>query len=160
MKFKVVAWALILVFIVSGCNLNQGELIYKNPEELIGKELTEDFLTKKQVDVINPSNVAKARQELRGIKNLKVEEGLAIYTTLGERPSGGFEIEIKEIRKKADKLFVTVKAVGPAANQAVIQVITYPYDIIKLPSVEITEINKIIFLSTNKEKLESIEVNN
>ncbi|GAB6138602.1 protease complex subunit PrcB family protein [Halanaerobaculum tunisiense] len=158
MRQKVlISLLIVLILVITGCQ-NQGELIYQDQTKLDGDQFTGNYLNQKQATVITPQNIESLRGELRGIQNLELETGLAVYVTLGKQPSGGYQIKIKEIRQQEKKLYVTVKAVGPAPEESVTQVITYPQDVVKVPLTK-DEINQVVFLSTQQEKLITLAVN-
>jgi len=54
---------------------------------------------------------------------------LYLLATYGERPTGGYHVEISDVREEAEQLEVTVKFTEPDEDEPVIQVITYPYDL-------------------------------
>ncbi|AGB41325.1 hypothetical protein Halha_1380 [Halobacteroides halobius DSM 5150] len=158
MKYKIIILNLLIVLAISGCNLRQGKVIYNNTEKLEGRKLSSESIKQGQMKLITPNSIGQLRNKLRGIENLSLNNRIAVYASLGERSSGGFQIKIKEIRKKDDNLIVTVKAVGPSPNQAVIQMITYPYDIVEL-SLKEKEIKKVFFLTPAEDKLKMININ-
>ncbi len=147
---------LLLAIIVTGCNYEvwqSGELLYKNSEKLPGRWKQDNYPKESKFIIIQSDNLNLLKREVRGINSLNLKNELGIYVSLGEQPSGGYAVEIKEIRKKGDNLLVVVEAVGPASSDFVAQVITYPYDVVKLPIEELRGIRKVIFLSVNGEKL-------
>lgn len=50
-----------------------------------------------------------------------------ILYALGERPTGGYGVDIRSIVERGDKLVVTVKETAPDPDSMVLQMITYPY---------------------------------
>ncbi|WP_018248568.1 protease complex subunit PrcB family protein [Orenia marismortui] len=155
MKSKITL-VLLLFLLLTGCNQNllqEGELLYKNTEDLKGEWQESNYPEDSRFVLIDDNNLLQLQEELRGVKGLRLDDQLAIYITLGERPSGGYGIQIKQVRKKDNKLLVVVKAVGPAPTDMVTQIITYPYDIVKLPLEELGKIKKVIFISEKGNKL-------
>lgn len=147
---------LLLFLLLTGCNQNllqEGELLYKNTEDLKGEWQESNYPEDSRFVLIDDKNLDQFQEELRGVKGLRLDDQLAIYITLGERPSGGYGIQIKQVRKKDNKLLVVVKAVGPEPTDVVTQIITYPYDIVKLPLEELGKIKKVIFISEKGNKL-------
>ena len=57
------------------------------------------------------------------------EEILYILVTYGEKPTGGFEVEITGIAEEEDKIVVTVEFTEPGKDDMVTQALTYPYDL-------------------------------
>lgn len=59
-----------------------------------------------------------------------IHEGLHyILVTYGEKPTGGYTVEITEIAKKGAELVVTVQFSEPGEGEMVTQALTYPYDL-------------------------------
>ncbi len=142
---------LAMLLVLIGCNselLREGELLYKNSEELIGAGDKISSNQDKVLYVINENNIKKLQEELRGISDLTLKDQVAIYVSLGEQPTGGYNIKIKEIRKRDKKLIVIIKAIAPKEGTPVTQAITYPYDIVKLFKEDLKQIEEIVFLST------------
>ncbi|MDD2401324.1 MAG: protease complex subunit PrcB family protein [Clostridia bacterium] len=82
---------------------------------------------KKKADKIN-----KKEKKVVVIKGEK--ESQYVYIGLGERRTGGYDIEIKKVENVDDKIFVIYKEIKPESGSMVIQVITYPYNIIRIDS--------------------------
>ncbi|PRX34899.1 protease stability complex PrcB-like protein [Orenia metallireducens] len=155
MKLKLVL-LLLAMLVIAGCNqdiLQGGELLYKNPEELEGQWQQNKYPKDAEFILITEDNLLNLQEELRGIKGLSFKDQLGIYVSLGEQATGGYGIKIKQIRKQDDKLAVVVKAVSPAATDIVTQVITHPYDIVKIPLSEVKGIKKVIFVSEEGKKI-------
>jgi len=72
-----------------------------------------------------------------------------VIVTRGEKPTAGFDLSIEEMRlektEKGNKLVVTALFKEPAADEAVAQVITYPY---KVAETELTSLPDSIELIT------------
>ncbi len=64
-----------------------------------------------------------------GAQTLEHEGLLYLLVTYGEKPTGGYVVEITEIIEEEDKVVVTVHFTEPAEDEVVIQVLTYPYDL-------------------------------
>lgn len=58
-----------------------------------------------------------------------VDNTLYLLVTYGEKPTGGYEVEIGEIIVSADKISVPVSFRKPAPGEIVTQALTYPYDL-------------------------------
>ncbi len=68
----------------------------------------------------------------------RVHNGLLyILVTYGEKPTGGYVVEIEDIEKQGDTLVVTAEFTEPGEDDIVTQALTYPYD---LAVVEETEL--------------------
>lgn len=66
----------------------------------------------------------------------KIEEGVFVIVTRGEKNTGGYTVEIDKIENKKnkegkDELIVYAKFKDPNPNEIVQQVITYPYVVVK-----------------------------
>jgi hypothetical protein len=56
---------------------------------------------------------------------------LIVY--VGERPTGGYSVEITGITNENGTVRVTVRETSPKPDDIVTQALTYPFDIVKLP---------------------------
>ena len=64
------------------------------------------------------------------VGQIRENEGmLYILVTYGEKPTGGYAVEITEIAETDSKLTVTVNFRKPADDEDVTETITYPYDV-------------------------------
>jgi len=83
-----------------------------------------------------PQEVQDGLQGKQGGDGLTVvESGGATYVLLsaGEKPTGGYSIEVQNVTESAGRIQIHAKVNEPAAGMSVIQMITYPTVIIKLP---------------------------
>jgi len=120
-------------FLFLGCFLLSGFLLFNlSGEEASGKELL-DFTRVEYQDL--PSEIqswidSSRRQEIVQTKDF---EGYTyILVTYGEKPTGGYRVEIKELRKTDDHIEVFVEFQAPAPDQMVTQAFTYPYDLVRI----------------------------
>ena len=62
------------------------------------------------------------------------ETGESVYLVVnaGEKPTGGYKITLQSVEKRNGTPYLTVEEKGPAEDEMVIQVLTYPTLIIKL----------------------------
>ncbi len=60
------------------------------------------------------------------------EDILYLLVTYGEKPTGGYEVEITEIKEEEGKLIVTAYFTEPGEDDFVSQALTYPYDLAML----------------------------
>ncbi|NUY79967.1 protease complex subunit PrcB family protein [Flavobacterium sp. MAH-1] len=63
-----------------------------------------------------------------------------IILNMGEKNTGGYAITVDKVEEKPDKIVVTVKETEPKSGDMTVQVITYPYAIIKINSKKPIEI--------------------
>lgn len=60
----------------------------------------------------------------------KIHEGLLyMLVTYGEKPTGGYSVDITEIVTAEDQVEVTVHFTEPGEDEMVTQALTYPYDL-------------------------------
>jgi len=60
------------------------------------------------------------------------EEILYLLVTYGEKPTGGYSVEITDIKEDDGKLIVTAYFTEPGEDEMVTQALTYPYDLAML----------------------------
>ena len=72
--------------------------------------------------------IEDSRQEFAG-QTYELEGVLYLLVTYGERPTGGFDVEITEIAVQDEKVVVTAEFTEPAEDEMVTQALTYPYDL-------------------------------
>ncbi|MBW6464702.1 MAG: protease complex subunit PrcB family protein [Firmicutes bacterium] len=60
------------------------------------------------------------------------EDILYLLVTYGEKPTGGYEVEITDITEEEGKLIVTAYFSEPGEDDMVSQALTYPYDLAML----------------------------
>jgi hypothetical protein len=75
-------------------------------------------------------NWIEKSRDTAGIQAWKKEGKLFILGTFGKKPSGGYEVEIKKVFKKQEKLRVEIEFKEPLPDQPAIQVISRPYDLV------------------------------
>lgn len=71
------------------------------------------------------------KQEFTGI--MKEEDGLYAAVTRGQKPNGGYGVEVVSVTERANEVVVKVKHINPQPGKMYIQVITYPATLIKIP---------------------------
>ena len=57
---------------------------------------------------------------------------MVVAVFMGEKPTGGYSIDIKDVLKKKDNIEFLIKVEEPGPDDMAAQVITSPYHIIKL----------------------------
>lgn len=60
------------------------------------------------------------------------EDILYLLVTYGEKPTGGYNVEITDITEGEGKLVVTADFTEPGEDEMVTQALTYPYDLAML----------------------------
>jgi hypothetical protein len=72
------------------------------------------------------------------LAHTKVQQGRRyILASLGERPSGGYEIKIQDVDIGQDKITVTVHHSSPQPDDSAPQVLTYPQDIVSVADLDL-----------------------
>lgn len=61
------------------------------------------------------------------------DEGTVVVLLLGERPTGGYAVEIERVRERRDGMEVVVDVTRPAPGDMVTQALTTPYFVALLP---------------------------
>ncbi len=67
---------------------------------------------------------------------INFEENSIIAVLLGQRRTGGYNVEIDEIREKEDKIVIHATETRPGKDCGVIQVLTYPYEVVLVENIE------------------------
>ncbi|MGM0651916.1 MAG: protease complex subunit PrcB family protein [Bacillota bacterium] len=89
-----------------------------------------------EVEVVSPDQlpaeieewIEDSRQDFAG-QIYELEGVLYILVTYGEKPTGGYDVEITEIVLQDEKVVVTAEFIEPAEDEMVTQALTYPYDL-------------------------------
>ncbi len=79
----------------------------------------------------------EASQVKFGAQTMVYEEVFYMLVTYGEKPTGGFEVEITGIAEEEDKIVVTVEFTEPGKDDMVTQALTYPYDLAMMDDPEL-----------------------
>ncbi len=136
-KMILITFLVVSVLFVYGCGEveEEGEVVTPlDPEER--EELPEEI----------KAWIEDSRDKFGG--RARVHNGLLyILVTYGEKPTGGYIVEIDELEKQNDTLVVTAEFTEPGEDEMVTQAITYPYD---LAVVEETELS-VEFVATGDE---------
>ena len=67
------------------------------------------------------------------LPNLDFSQSILVIVFAGEKPSGGYTIQVKRIIQTDQEVVVYVTETKPARDQLAITQITYPYQIVILP---------------------------
>lgn len=97
-------------------------------------------LLKFRIEDVNalPSNVKKAVDSLletkqQGSRLVADKERTFLAVSIGERPTGGYSVNVKRIAKGNDTLYVDAIEEQPPQGAVVTQVLTYPYTVVSVP---------------------------
>ncbi|MCK8817825.1 protease complex subunit PrcB family protein [Natroniella sulfidigena] len=157
MKLKLAILLALVMLLVVGCNerlLEAGDVIYEAPDELTGEWQRDEYPEDSQFLLIDEQE----GDELRGFEDVDFDHGPTVYASLGERPTGGYGIQINQVRRADDALIVVVKAVGPGPSDMVTQAITYPHDLVELEEEELEGVEQVVFIDQEGEKIELLEL--
>ncbi len=89
------------------------------------EDVTKTMLKKLDADKAN-AELAKMLK----VDSIDWKKQMVIVVSGGERPTGGFSVEVKSLEVKDGKLIVHWKLNSPGADDIVAQVITYPAQLI------------------------------
>jgi len=73
---------------------------------------------------------------VRGLPEIDFDNNMVIAVFMGEKPTGGYEIEIKTVYEYEDRIAVNIVETEPGEEDIVTQALTYPYHIIILEKSE------------------------
>jgi hypothetical protein len=57
-----------------------------------------------------------------------------VILNMGEKNTGGYSIGVEKVEETDQNIIITVKEINPAPDAMVMQVITYPYTVVKIHS--------------------------
>ena len=69
------------------------------------------------------------------LPSIDFEKNSVIAVFMGMRNTGGFDIRVKKILETNENILVTVEEISPDKNCNVIQIITYPYQVVLTPKI-------------------------
>lgn len=78
-----------------------------------------------------------------------LEKDIYILITMGEQPTGGYEVKIHQVLEVEEEVRVLYELISPGEGDMTTQVITYPYALIKIPNTD----KSIVF-----EKVEQVKI--
>ncbi len=124
-RVLIVTLAMLLILALSGCGEPGEPVNHMGPDEEDEVTLPDELPQEVQAWIEAAKNdFAAQTMEYEGI--------LYLLVTYGEKPTGGYDVEITEIVEAEDKLLVTVKFTEPGEDEMVTQALTYPYDLAML----------------------------
>lgn len=101
---------------------SQGITVNKLKVDYVSKEKAEEILENQLIDV----------KETAGYKLITLNDEIYLYIGLGEKSTGGYDLEVTYMEDNEGILNMEVKIVEPKAEDMVSQVINYPSRILKL----------------------------
>ncbi len=144
----------VCIFLFSSCgsginkntkSLGQNIIAFeKLAQDFYGGMTDSKFIVIKDVKslhmVYNVINEGKTPELKTPIINFEQETVIALF--LGEKNSGGYSIDVEQIKTIHDKVNVVYKITSPKAGEMVTSVMTQPYCIVKIPKT----LKEIVFL--------------
>lgn len=126
---------------------NQQENIEQGEEQEVKYEFVGDI----------PDNLIESINNIKNSKGYKVleedDDGTIVYIGVGEKPTGGYNIEVEKIDKKNDTINIEVKEISPGQEDMVTQILTYPSVVLKIKD----EFENIKVTNSQGESFEKIE---
>ncbi|WP_425446155.1 protease complex subunit PrcB family protein [Dethiothermospora halolimnae] len=126
---------------------NQQENIEQGEEQEVKYEFVGDI----------PDNLIETINNIKNSKGYKVleedDDGTIVYIGVGEKPTGGYNIEVEKIDKKNDTINIEVKEISPGQEDMVTQILTYPSVVLKIKD----EFENIKVTNSKGESFEKIE---
>ena len=68
------------------------------------------------------------------IKQTDINTSNYVVLNMGEKNTGGYSIEVEKVEETDKNIIITVKENSPGPDEMVMQIITYPYTILKVNS--------------------------
>lgn len=68
------------------------------------------------------------------MKQTDISNSNYVILNMGEKNTGGYSIGVEKVEETDKNIIITVKENNPAADAMVMQVITYPYTVVKIHS--------------------------
>ena len=68
------------------------------------------------------------------MKEADISNSNYVILNMGEKNTGGYSIGVEKVEETDKNIIITVKEKSPAADAMVMQVITYPYTVVKVHS--------------------------
>lgn len=68
------------------------------------------------------------------MKHDDIKNSNYVILNMGEKSTGGYSIEVENVEETDKNIIITIKENSPRSDEMVMQVITYPYTIVKVNS--------------------------
>jgi hypothetical protein len=68
------------------------------------------------------------------MKKDDIDHSNYVILNMGEKNTGGYSIEVEKVEENDKNIIITVKENVPAKDAMVMQVISYPYTVVKIHS--------------------------
>ena len=128
------------------CITKEGRAFFEELGEEISFErvlfvLKNPLVKEKSSDILND---IYSFREAFGNETFNFENNSLVVVFGGEKPTGGYSIEIKKIIKKKDRFVVYAEEKIPEKGCLLTQVISYPFDLAKIEKTSISKTDLII----------------
>jgi len=135
--------------------------VVKNAEDVDDEETSVSFAEMLYNNL--PKAIQNKVDDLKENENYKAYEyGNYIYllAAMGEKKTGGYDIDIEKITKTEDNNEYTIKALvdtdEPSSGSFVTQNITYPYTVVRFKSFD--NIESVVFTDADGDKLKEVDI--
>lgn len=81
------------------------------------------------------------------------DNSVVIFIASGEKPSGGYDIEVKAVEEKDGVITIIVEETAPEGGAMVITALTYPYTVIRLD----TKATEFVVVNTEGEEFTNLD---
>jgi hypothetical protein len=138
--------AVLLIFLIvfpafsCGTDSSEAKDVHKEPGfTSILKGFDSSLTTKEQYVIKNEEGFKKLWQDINAVIELPevdFSKEMVIAVFMGEKPTGGYGIEVTSVYEYRDKITVNVKEKEPGPDEIVTQALTYPYHIVTTKSID------------------------
>lgn len=104
----------------------EGKVFINSMEQVNFTEVTEEEMSPDIVQWVERS------KQTRAVLLKESDDHLYILLTLGEKASGGYEVDVKEIKQYHDGLTIIAEETEPQKGMLVTGAMTYPYQLVKI----------------------------
>ncbi len=130
MKKIVTVLVLSVLAVGIGLNMSYAEEKNENNNGLEGEELEFEVIEDIPEELENPVAFVK---ELEGFGLIKRDGNESIiYIGLGEKPTGGYGIDVESVKKVDGTTKIEITEISPEPDQLVTQALTYPKTLIRV----------------------------
>ncbi|MGF7058443.1 protease complex subunit PrcB family protein [Brassicibacter mesophilus] len=127
-NFKAIALVLAVImatFVFSACSPN------KKTEPQMGN-LTFEAVDTNSIDDNKVKQWYEKNWQSKGVFSFDSDEDKYILISAGQKPTGGYDVDIVSIEGKEDKIVVNAKVNTPKEGQMVTEILTYPNILVKI----------------------------
>lgn len=136
----------ILTTVVCGCTSTKVPINKKSPTGLyeVLTQQSQGGASIKFFEILTEESeiaMLKADENLSGkISSDDLKTSTFLILNMGEKPTGGFSIEVSNVQETPEKIIVTTQESSPDPGAMVTMALTYPYTVVKINSKKEIEI--------------------